>query len=95
MSGTAFSRTGRDTQLHSVAAVWESAGFPPASALRHAEICLTLAGHDDRVRRVAAMWANHGFPHADAVQRAEICLILAATTPADRTRTRNRRKEAK
>ncbi|MFI5801062.1 hypothetical protein [Streptomyces sp. NPDC051677] len=95
MSGTVFSRTGRDTQLHSVAAVWESAGFPPASALRHAEICLTLAGHDDRVRLVAEMWANHGFPPADAVQRAEICLILAAPTPADRTRTRSRKKEAK
>ncbi|MEU3278432.1 hypothetical protein [Streptomyces antibioticus] len=95
MSGTVFSRTDRDIQLHSVAAVWESAGFPPASALCHAEICLTLAGHDDRVRLVAAMWANHGFPPADAVQRAEICLILAAPTPTDRTRNRNRKKEAK
>ncbi|MFD3838449.1 hypothetical protein ACFWWC_19655 [Streptomyces sp. NPDC058642] len=95
MSGTDFSRTGRDTRLHSVAAVWESAGFPSASALRHAEICLTLAGHDDRVRLVAAMWANHGFPPSEAVQRAEICLILAAPTPTDRTRNRNRKKEAK
>jgi hypothetical protein len=90
-----FSRTGRDTPLHSVAAVWERAGFPPASALRHAEICLTLASHDDRVRLVAAMWVNHGFPPSEAVQRAEICLILAAPTPTDRTRNRNRKKEAK
>ncbi|MCI3240881.1 hypothetical protein [Streptomyces spinosisporus] len=95
MSGTDFSRTGRDTRLHSVAAVWERAGFPPASALRHAEICLTLADHDDRVRLIAAMWANHGFPPADAVQRAEICLILAAPTPSALTRNRNRKKEAK
>lgn len=95
MSGTDLFRTGRDTRLHSVAAVWERAGFPPASALRHAEICLTLAGHDDRVRLIAAMWANHGFPPADAVQRAEICLILAAPTPSVGTRNRNRKKEAK
>ncbi|MEW2219327.1 hypothetical protein AB0939_08435 [Streptomyces sp. NPDC006990] len=95
MSGTDFFHTGRDTRLHSVAAVWERAGFPPASARRHSEICLTLAGHDDRVRLIAAMWANHGFPPPDAVQRAEICLILAAPTPTDHTRTRNRKKEAK
>ncbi|MGY5013380.1 hypothetical protein ACWCY6_35745 [Streptomyces sp. 900105755] len=95
MSGTDFSRTDRDTRLHSVAAVWERAGFPPALALRHAEICLSLAGHDDRVPLVAAMWSNHGFPPADAVQRAEICLILAAPAPANRTPNRNRKKEAK
>ncbi|MEU2495447.1 hypothetical protein [Streptomyces sp. NPDC007883] len=93
MSGTDFSRTGRGTRLHSVAAVWESTGFPPASALRHAEICLTLADHDDRVRLISAMWANHGFPPADAVQRAEICLILAAPTPSAVTRNRIERRK--
>ena len=73
--------------------MWEGAGCSPASALRHAEICLSLADHANRVHIVAEMWERHSFPPADAVQRAEICLILAAPEPT--SPNRNQRKKAK
>ncbi|MCX5585831.1 hypothetical protein [Streptomyces erythrochromogenes] len=93
MSSLDRTRYRRDLRLRSVAAVWERAGCPPASALRHAEMCLSLADHDNRLRLVAEMWERHRFPPADAVRRAEICLILAAPEPTDPNQ--NERKKAK
>ncbi|MEU6566358.1 hypothetical protein [Streptomyces parvulus] len=93
MSSLDRARYLRDLRLQSVAAVWERAGCPPASALRHAETCLSLAGHANRVRIVAEMWERHSIPLADAVRRAEICLILAATEPTGPNQSQ--RKKAK
>ncbi|MEV7412764.1 hypothetical protein AB0O04_33575 [Streptomyces althioticus] len=93
MSSLDSARYRRDLRLRSVAAVWERAGCAPASALRHAEICLSLADHANRVRIVAEMWERHGFSPADAVHRAEIRLILAAPEPTDPNQ--NQRRKAK